>query len=222
MNRGLGRWFPHMIGNIRSNRLAKAAIVVVLALTTTPLMAQTVTEGGLVVMSDAVIPVAQSALAPAMSDFMSSQPVVQAKRLIEERIFEGDAVIKAKKAAIPASTPWRAENAGLVQNTEQTPSTSPSDMAGSAPVPEPVEQAINLGPAASVAGRASQVVQTPAPADMMARTDEALLWALGGGVLLLIGLGGTALVRGRADDNTERVSLRSSDESGPVPGRPLQ
>ncbi|WP_272799919.1 hypothetical protein [Sphingobium sp. AntQ-1] len=41
----------------------------------------------------------------------------------------------------------------------------------------------------------------PAPvAQSPARTDQAMLWALGGGALLLLGLGGAALMRRRRPD----------------------
>jgi hypothetical protein len=63
-------------------------------------------------------------------------------------------------------------------------------------------------------------VATAAPVEAAARTDQALLWALGGGALLLLGLGGTAIVRrrrraGEADDDV-RVAPIATYDPAPV------
>ena len=54
-----------------------------------------------------------------------------------------------------------------------------------------------------------QATPTPAvaPAEpTTARTDQALFWALGGGALLLLGLGGAALVRRRRPDEKDAIA----------------
>lgn len=65
---------------------------------------------------------------------------------------------------------------------------------------------------------------SPAPAaapaePATARTDQALLWALGGGALLLLGLGGAALVRRRRPNEEEAVA--PAYEPAPVPMAPM-
>lgn len=67
-----------------------------------------------------------------------------------------------------------------------------------------------------------QATPTPAvaPAEpTTARTDQALLWALGGGALLLLGLGGAALVRRRRPDEEDAIAPTYAPE--PVSVAPM-
>ena len=69
-------------------------------------------------------------------------------------------------------------------------------------------------PAAAVAAEAQEVP----PAD--AGTNESLLWALGGGALLLVGLGGTALVRRRRRSGVEAEDAVLTTAPAPLVEKP--
>ncbi len=202
-----------MTGHIRSIRPARAAIAAVLAFTATPLLAQTV-EPPVAVPAMPVAPAAAPALeapvsapatptAPAPTpSFAANQPVVQQVESVDERLSAAIAASEAEKAAAPAASTRSAARAMVSRQTERTaPPPAAKAAAEQVPVlPARNEAAADVTPAvapsaATEAAPASQAAATPAA--NVARSDQALMWALGGGALLLLGVAGTAIVRRR-------------------------
>lgn len=194
-----------MTGHIRSLRPARAAIAAVLAISSPTLFAQTVIPPAQPVIADPPVAQTQPAASPAPV-FAPSQPVVQSTPSVEQRL---DAAITASQAeeaqAVPAAaavkrnasrpagrTIARTEPVAAPQRSEplaqrEAPSPAPPAPAPSAPLAEAVAPAAPAAPER----------QAP-PASSEARTDPALLLALGGGSLLMIGLAAAALMRRRA------------------------
>lgn len=193
-----------MTETIRSTRPARAAIAAVLAFSATPLLAQDIVVPPPV--APAVAPAAPAATPPAAQAplFTPSQPVVQQTPPVDERIAEATAAAQAERAATPP-----------VARTVR-PAPRPERVTAAAPVAAPVAQP-EPAPAASPPSPADVAPTAPAvapaaPAAQAARTDDALLWALGGGVLLLLGIGGTALMRRRRSDPL----MQDGHEDAPV------
>jgi len=190
-----------MTGHIRSLRPARAAIAAVLAISSPTLFAQTVIPPAQPVIADPPVAQTQPAASPAPV-FAPSQPVVQSTPSVEQRL---DAAITASQAeeaqAVPAAPVKR--NASMpagrtIARTEpvSAPQRSEPLAQREAPSPAPAASA-PLAEAVAPAAPAVPERQAP-PASSEARTDPALLWALGGGSLLMIGLAGAALMRRRA------------------------
>lgn len=197
-----------MTGNIRINRPARAAIAAVLALTATPLLAQVAAPP----VAPTVAPeAAPAAPVPVMSapdfvgasaatptpEFTPSQPVVQATPPLEERIAAATAAAEAEQAAAQAAKPRPAPARSAAQTANRMAEPVAARPAAVTPVaPAPVETAPPVQSAPAIAP-----VQDAAPVapvtQSAARTDQAMLWALGGGAMLLLGLGGAALMRRR-------------------------
>lgn len=224
-----------MTGNIRTNRPARAAIAAVLALTATPLLAQTAAPTAMPSSAPTIAPevavptVAPSAPAPAQTapdsvEFTPSQPVVQATPPIEERIAAATAAAEAEKATAQATAP-RAETrrAAPVRTAQAAPAPRAMAAAPATTAPAPVAPVAAPDPAPMTPQtQDTPAAATPAPsplASASSRTDQALLWALGGGALLLLGLGGTALMRRRRSDE-EVAPVAYESEPTLVPAAP--
>jgi hypothetical protein len=153
--------------------------------------------------------------------FTPSQPVVQATPPVDERIAAATAAVEAEKAATPAAAPRTVTRTASIRAAEQPVRTA--DATPVAPVTSPAAAVADPAPApvTPMAEPATDVapVATAAPAEATARTDQALLWALGGGALLLLGLGGTAIVRrrrvGEVDDDV-RIAPVATYDPAPV------
>ena len=133
--------------------------------------------------------------------------MVQPTISVEERLNAAVAASEAEAAAKPAvsqssgrtaSTPVRA---AARTETARPAAPQPVDRAEAvAPEPAPVAAPVT---AAAVTGAPEAAPAAPAAVEAReagvtdAGTDESLLWALGGGALLLAGLGGAALARRR-------------------------
>ncbi|WP_416462266.1 hypothetical protein [Sphingomonas sp. VDB2] len=178
------------------------------------------------------MPAAPTVAAPSATptpEFTPSQPVVQATPPIEERIAAATAAAEAEQAATAAAKPRPA----AVRTAERPAATARSAAAAPAAAASvaPIETPAPAGPAAE-----STPVPTVAPvatatpvAQATASTDQALLWAMGGGALLLLGLGGAALMRRRRTDKPVEayvepmaVPVRASDPvmAAPAPVAP--
>lgn len=184
-------------------RPARAAIAAVLALSATPLLAQeiapppvapTVTAPA----TPSVPAAAPVAAAPATPTFAPSAPVVQATPSVEERRAAAIAAAEAEAAATPAPAPRRTaprsmeRAAALVAPAAMAQSAAQSAPAVAPPTVTPAPAAPIVAPAPMVQAPAEPVV-----AEQPARTDNALLFAMGGVALLLAGLGGAAMMRRR-------------------------
>lgn len=189
-----------MTDTIRSTRPARAAIAAVLAFSATPLLAQEIVAPP-PVMPSATAPVDATPPASDAPLFTPSQPVVQQTPPVDQRIAEASAAVEAERMAERPAP--RAERP--TQRAQRiAPATAAADRPAPVAAPEP---AIAPAPAAAPRQQATDDVAQPAPAIRQpataaeaARTDDALLWALGGGALLLLGIGGTALMRRRRGD----------------------
>lgn len=198
-----------MRGYIHSVHPAGAAIAAVLALSSTYSFAQEVPPASDPAADTVIVPppVASPALTPSQSP---TQPMVQPTASVEDRLnaavaaSETEAANRTERAAAPAegsaktrkmAAPVRA--ASRTEPVRAVPA-QPAERAEARPVaapasdPAPVNLANDVAPVAAV---------TPAQADEARATDggtnQSLLWALGGGALLLAGLGGAAAVRRR-------------------------
>ena len=181
-----------MTDTIRSTRPARAAIAAVLAFSATPLLAQEIVAPPPV--APTVTPAAPAATPPAAAAplFTASQPVVQQTPPVEERIAEATAAVEAERAAPQPAAPTAREAPRPERVTASPPVAAPVAQPEPAPAATPQSSADVAPPAPEVAPAAT--------AAEAARTDDALLWALGGGALLLLGIGGTALMRRRRSD----------------------
>lgn len=189
-----------MTDTIRSTRPARAAIAAVLAFSATPLLAQEIVAPP-PVMPSVTAPAAATPPAPDAPLFTPSQPVVQQTLPVDQRIAEASAAVEAERAAERPAP--RAERP--VQRAERiTPATPAADRPAPVAAPQPApadaarQQAIDDG------AQPAPAIRQPATAAEAARTNDALLWALGGGALLLLGIGGTALMRRRRGDALAR------------------
>ena len=179
-----------MRGYIQSARPAGAAIAAVLALGSTCSFAQETVP-------DAVSPpvvVPPLVVAPAAS---APQPMVQPTASVEERLDAAVAASEAETAAKPAagrpnartaSTPVRTAPRAQVERPAAAPSVERAEARPMAAAPER-EAAVGPAPAVSEAAPATPhaaEARDVGAADTGAK--ESLLWALGGGVLLLAGI----------------------------------
>lgn len=193
-----------MTGNIRTIRPAGAAIAAVLALSSPTLLAQTVTPP---VMPEAAAPVAPQTPA-AGPVFAPNQPVVQPTPSADERLNAAIAASEAETATRPAPVVKAAPKKAM---TERRVADRPASIKAAVPAepaaalprvrsePAPVETAPPAEPPAQ-----PNAAQSPA-------IDPALLWALGGGVLLLLGLTAFAMTRRRNREDDEVLELSQAE-----------
>ncbi|PJG48420.1 hypothetical protein CAF53_09345 [Sphingobium sp. LB126] len=206
-----------MTGNIRIIRPAGAAIAAVLAFNSPPLLAQTVVPP--------VTPegVASPAPPPASGPvFAPTQPVIQPTLSVDERLNAAITASKAEAAARPApalmTVPERAVTAKKAA-TDRSVADRAAAPAKAAPPPPPVasEPVRTQAPIETAAPADAPLAQAQAPTAMVgpAKTSEAqrpmidpaLIWALGGGVLILLGLAGVALMRRSNGDEEDALEL---------------
>ncbi len=198
-----------MTGHIRSIRPARAAIAAVLAFSATPLLAQTVEPP----VATPVAPVAPTAapvmeapaVAPAASPaptFAPNQPVVQQVASVEERRNAAIAASEAEQTAAPVAAARSTSRTVAPRQAERAaPAVTPKAGAEQEPAASSRNEAANdaspvVAPTATTE-TAPPAQASVAPAANAARSDQALMWALGGGALLLLGVAGTAIVRRR-------------------------
>ena len=145
---------------------------------------------------------------PATPVFQPSAPVVQSTAPVEQRIAEARAAAEAEQASSRATDQSNRPSARQASARQAAPTPESTAMdAPAAPVMSPAAAtAAPTPPAPSTTDRApadmpaaaatapSMAAEAPAEA---ARTDQALLWAMGGGALLLMGLGGAMVMRRR-------------------------
>ncbi|MCP1471544.1 hypothetical protein J3E64_003255 [Sphingobium sp. OAS761] len=210
-----------MTGHILPIRPARAAIAAVLAFSATPLLAQTAAPPvvpTIVPPVQAVTP-APVTTAPDTAVFAPSAPVVQATPPVEERIAAARAAAEAEtpRAVAPdrSATAPRAGRSSTASTSARTtapatraPETQAAAPASSAmPAPAAVE-APAQAPIAEQSVPAEPAAPAPVANDTVNDTagDNALLWALGGGALLLMGIGGAALARRRRPERDAVVT----------------
>jgi hypothetical protein len=238
INHPFGGFIAAMTGHIRTIRPARAAIAAVLAFSATPLFAQTVAPPLVAptTVPDAPTPAATPMpVAPATTPspvFKPSAPVVQATPPLEERIAVATAAAEAEQGAQPAARrtaearPQPRPASRAERMTERAPAPAPQSAPASPPVAaEPVLPAPAPAPVEAATG---DPVVTPATTPQSGRTDDALLWALGGGALLLLGLGGAAMMRRRRPEEDYAGPVRALEPSlipavamTPAPARPM-
>lgn len=214
-----------MTGNIRSIRPARAAIAAVLAFSSPALLAQTVVVPPAV---SAETPAAQTtAPSPAPAEvttatpqFAPTQPVVQSTPSVEERL---NAAIAASQAEAESAAPAPGKRSASRPAAQSMSRKAPAPRAATDPAPvaaPATERATQAAPTAPVAPpvevapvseATAPVAAQEAPAQS-ASIDPALLWAMGGGALLLVGLGGAALLRSRR----KRDQWVDADDRAPV------
>lgn len=197
-----------MRGYIHAVRPAGAAIAAVLALGSTMAGAQEAPAGStpIIVPPPVVTPAAPTPAAPTVAP---AQPMVQQVPSVEERLAAARAASEAETtAAAPQASPRRKEaEPRRTQPSVQEATSSGRAKASPAPVARPSAPLAKARDAAPAAARdasaptaapmaASAPQQRAAPA-VGNSPDTALLWAVGGGTLLLAGLGGAALMRRR-------------------------
>lgn len=198
-----------MIGHKHSIRSAGAAIAAVLAFNATSLFAQIgepSTAAPTSQMADVPAIAVPMLTAPASSSpvFAPSQPVVQQVPSVEERRAAAVAASQAEASAMPPAAAHLFRNA-LVGSSEAIArgaakqSREPAQAASRAIAPAEMKEATSVAQVPAVNPRLDDlaVKAAPAAAATTARTDQALIWALGGGALLMLGIAGTAIVRRR-------------------------
>nr|MEC6702273.1 hypothetical protein [Sphingobium sp. SJ10-10] len=210
-----------MTGYTRSVRPARAAIAAVLAFSSPALFAQTVIPP-----PDPAVAVPQAEPAPQAAApapvFAPTQPMVQPTPPVEQRLDAAIAASKAENAELaPLVAVKRAAPKAAARTVARTVEPAapraepPVQRAASSPTPPP--------PAETVAPAESAVPAPQAPVPPSeAGIDPALLWALGGGSLLLVGLAGAALLRGRKrrvveEEWVEEVRQPAPMEPAPTP-----
>ncbi len=201
-----------MTGHIRSIRPARAAIAAVLAFSSTPLLAQTAEPPVAAPAMPAAPVVAPVAEAPAPTPvtpeasaqaptFAANQPVVQQVASVDERLDAAIAASEAEKAAAPTAATRPVARTAVSRQAERNAPPAPKGVVQQMPTTPTRNAAVNdASPAVapSAATEAARPVQaTTNPVTNVARSDQALIWALGGGALLLLGVAGTAIVRRR-------------------------
>ncbi|MFC3697849.1 hypothetical protein ACFOOJ_10395 [Sphingobium xenophagum] len=204
-------------------RPARAAIAAVLALSATPLLAQEIAPPPVaptvtVPATPSAPAVAPVAAAPATPTFAPSAPVVQATPSVEERRAAAIAAAEAEAAATPA--PRRAAPRSVERAAAPV---APAAMAQSAAqsTPAVASPTVTPAPAAPIVAPEpmAQAPAEPVVAEQPARTDNALLFAMGGVALLLAGLGGAALMRRRrpADAVVDDQAVAPAPMAQPMP-----
>lgn len=210
-----------MTERMQINRPARAAIAAVLAFSATPLLAQVAAvppvAPTMTVPTESAPPsVAPPTVAPAPA-FAPTQPVVQATPSVDERREAAIAASQAEAAqAKPRPLPRPVARTAPRSAVASQPATQPvapvrpAPVEASAPTMMPVPPAAK--PAAPVAQASPAAVAEAAP-QAAARTDSALLWAMGGSALLLAGLAGAALMRRRpyADERVADAAVIDAD-----------
>ncbi|WP_370169753.1 hypothetical protein [Sphingobium abikonense] len=215
-----------MTGHIRTPRPARAAIAAVLAFTATPVLAQdmgsaasapTMTPDATIITPPAMTQAPTATTSPAIGAdspttpvFQPSAPVVQQTAPIEQRIAEARAAAEAEQAERRPAERSVTQQATVTRetaaaSTESQPVTSPANRPA-APVAAPESPTANRATAEAAPGSAEPLMP-PAPTAQADRTDQAILWAMGGGALLLLGLGGAALMRRRRPEEGEAMAV---------------
>jgi len=178
-----------------------------------------------VLMNDAQAPVAPAASTPATPVFAPNQPVVQATPSVEERRAAAVAAAEAENAA-----PAESARPATVTPRAAAPRAAPVEVAAreeapAVPAPAPVAPPpVSQAPVANTNAAPVAATSTPAtaPAPVVATPandgDTSLLWALGGGALLFLGIGASAMMRRRGG---ERDMLYPQDMREEVMARPI-
>ncbi|NML08732.1 hypothetical protein HHL08_00995 [Sphingobium sp. AR-3-1] len=158
-------------------------------------------------------------------EFAPSQPVVQATPPLEERIAAATAAAEAEQAAVQAAKPRPMLARSVPRTVERTAEPVAARAGAVTPVaPAPVETAPPVQSTPAIAP-AQEAAPAASAAQSVARSDQAMLWALGGGAMLLLGLGGAALMRRRRPDEAvadARVAPVTTFEPAPVPVTPAR
>ncbi|WP_254913927.1 hypothetical protein [Sphingobium sp. Z007] len=156
-------------------------------------------------------------------EFTPSQPVVQATPPLEERIAAATAAAEAEQAAAQAAKPRQVPTPSAARTVNRTAEPVAARPAAVTPVaPSPVETAPPVQSAPAIVPVQEAAPAAPA-AQSVARSDQAMLWALGGGAMLLLGLGGAALMRRRRPDEAVAdagIAPVTTFEPAPVPLTP--
>lgn len=181
-----------------------------------------------VFMNGAEAPVAPAASTPATPVFAPNQPIVQATPSVEERRAAAVAAAEAEGAArVEAARP------ATVAPRAAGPRAAPVEAAARQEAPAvPTPAPLAATPVASTSAAPAAVTPTPTPAAAPAPVvatpandgDTSLLWALGGGALLFLGIGASAIMRRRrgqrdlsyAQDAREEVMARPIPAAAPV------
>lgn len=102
-------------------------------------------------------------------------------------------------AAPRPSTGAIVDSRGAIARREANQSRQPAKASPRSTAPADMQEATSATQAPSVRPSSDNLAvrAAPAAAEAAARTDRALLWALGGGALLMLGIAGTAIVRRR-------------------------
>ena len=193
--------------HIRKIRPARAAIAAVLVMSATPVLAQVAAPPSV---TPTIAPAAPAPAAPAPAPaasvptapaFAASQPVVQQTPSVEERRAASIAAAEAE-AETNVAAPRAARPRAVTPNVERADAAVTSIAAPAAPVAATPSPVVAPEPAASDAAAAPVLATEPAAPvtevqAMTTGTDDALLWAMGGTALLLLGLGGAAIARRR-------------------------
>lgn len=227
-----------MRGYIHTVRPAGAAIAAVLALGSTIAGAQ---EAPAISSPIVVPPPVVTSPAPMTAEPFAApaQPMVQQTPSVEERLAAARAASEAESAtSAPAIAPRRTEApARRAQATAQASvasRTADAPPVSTAQPSAPLAQARVAAPTApaDVSASAPQPMAVATPQDSAARADNsadpALLWAAGGGILVLAGLGGMAMMRrrkrpleNRVEDREEWVSVAAESRAADLPAAPV-
>ncbi|WP_150294972.1 hypothetical protein [Sphingobium estronivorans] len=208
-----------MTGNLRIIRPAGTAIAAVLALTSTSLLAQTVTPPP--VMPEAAAP------QPTAPVFAPAQPMVQPTPSVDERLnaaiaaSEAEATVKPAPSVKAAPVKHVAEKKAVIDRPASPKAVAPAEPAmttqpartepAPAPAPVPIEAQPPVDTQATPAPAQTSAARSPA-------IDPALLWALGGGILILGGFAGTAMMRRRKSEE----EIAAISPAVPVEPEPLK
>lgn len=201
-----------MTGNIRNIRPAGAAIAAVLALSSPTLVAQTATPP--------LTPEATASPAPqsfvASPAFAPTQPVVQPTPSVDERLNAAITASEMETAAKPAPVTKAASKKAVV---EKRRADRPAPFKAAAPAKlttapgplrsEPARASVETTPPAETQAAPALPAEPPAQPNEVQNPaiDPALLWAVGGGVLLLLGLASIAMMRRRNREDDDVLEL---------------
>ena len=126
------------------------------------------------------------------------QPTTSVEERLNAAVAASEAEASAKAAASQSSARTASTPVRTAARTEAARPAAPQPVERAEtvpPEPAPVAAPVTAAPEAAPAAPAAIEAREASVAD--AGTDESLLWALGGGALLLAGLGGAALARRR-------------------------
>jgi hypothetical protein len=200
-----------MTGHIRLIRPAGAAIAAVLALQSTPMIAQVIVPPPVSPAPAAADAVAMPTPAAPPVEFKPAAPVVQQTMPVEERIAAATAAAEAESAQRTAETP---ASVARVQPKSNARPMAVSDSVSAPGARQELAPAVptraaptpaNVAPPSTAAAEAAPAVTSPSDPE----TQQSLLWALGGGALVLLGLGGAALARRRRTSDRQEIYTAS-------------